>query len=67
LPLETRIDSSSEEFRANAERMRALNDELAKRRAEAALGGPERARDRAGPSVRANATSHAGSFCRVTA
>ena len=46
MPLETRIDSSSEEFRSNAARMRALNDELAKRRAEAALGGPERARER---------------------
>ena len=46
MPIESRIDSGSEEFRANAARMRALNEELAKRRAEAALGGPERARDR---------------------
>src|SRR6185437_9075749 len=33
-------------FRANAERMRALVSELQARRAEAALGGSERARER---------------------
>jgi 3-methylcrotonyl-CoA carboxylase beta subunit len=40
------IDTRSEEFRANAGRMRALADELQKRRAEAAEGGPARARER---------------------
>jgi 3-methylcrotonyl-CoA carboxylase beta subunit len=46
LPIESRIDTASDEFRANAAHMRALNDELATRRALAALGGPQRARDR---------------------
>jgi 3-methylcrotonyl-CoA carboxylase beta subunit len=40
------IDRSSAEFRANAGSMAALIDELHKRRAEAALGGPARARER---------------------
>ncbi|MBV8509422.1 MAG: methylcrotonoyl-CoA carboxylase, partial [Xanthobacteraceae bacterium] len=40
------IDRSSAEFRANAGSMAALVDELHKRRAEAALGGPARARER---------------------
>ena len=40
------IDPGSEEFRANAARMRELSEELAKRRAEAAEGGPQRARER---------------------
>jgi 3-methylcrotonyl-CoA carboxylase beta subunit len=40
------IDRSSVEFRANAGSMAALVDELHKRRAEAALGGPARARER---------------------
>ena len=46
MPIESTIDPGSEEFRANAARMRALSDELAKRRAEAAEGGPQRARER---------------------
>ncbi len=46
MPIESSIDPGSEEFRANAARMRALADELAKRRAEAAEGGPPRARER---------------------
>ena len=46
MPIESTIDPGSEEFRANAARMRALADELAKRRAEAAEGGPPRARER---------------------
>jgi 3-methylcrotonyl-CoA carboxylase beta subunit len=40
------IDKSTAEFRANAERMRALMEELAERRAEAAVGGPQKARER---------------------
>jgi 3-methylcrotonyl-CoA carboxylase beta subunit len=40
------IDRASAEFRANAGAMAALVDELHKRRAEAALGGPLRARER---------------------
>ncbi len=40
------IDRASAEFRANAGSMAALVDELHKRRAEAALGGPARARER---------------------
>ncbi len=40
------IDTGGPEFRANAERMRALAAELHKRRAEAALGGPEKSRER---------------------
>jgi len=40
------IDPQSEEFRANAARMATLVDELRKRRAQAAEGGPERARER---------------------
>ena len=46
MPIESTIDPGSEDFRANAARMRALADELAKRRAEAAEGGPPRARER---------------------
>ena len=46
MPFESRIDSGSEEFRTNTARMRTLNEELANRRAEAGLGGPERARER---------------------
>ncbi len=46
MPIESSIDPGSEEFRANAARMRALADELAKRRAEAAEGGPAGARER---------------------
>jgi 3-methylcrotonyl-CoA carboxylase beta subunit len=44
--LPTSIDVNAAEFRANAERMRALAAELRARREEAALGGPERARAR---------------------
>src|SRR6186713_3697409 len=40
------IDKSSPEYRANAERMRSLVSELQARRAEAALGGSERSRER---------------------
>src|SRR3974390_954197 len=40
------IDSNSEFFRSNAARMAALIEELRKRRAEAAEGGPPRARER---------------------
>ena len=46
LPIESTIDPGSDDFRANAVRMRSLADELAKRRAEAAEGGPLRARER---------------------
>jgi len=44
--LPSAIDTTAPEFRANAERMRALVAELAARRAEAAAGGPPRARER---------------------
>ncbi len=44
--LTSSLDQSSAEFRANAERMRALIEELKARRAEAALGGPQKARER---------------------
>src|SRR5262249_47333933 len=44
--LASRIDTAAREFRANTERMRALVAELAQRRAEAAAGGPARARER---------------------
>ena len=44
--LASNIDTGSAEFRANAERMRALCAELQARRAEAALGGSKRARER---------------------
>jgi 3-methylcrotonyl-CoA carboxylase beta subunit len=40
------VDSGSAEFRANAAAMRALVEELQQRRAEAALGGPPRIRER---------------------
>ena len=46
LSFESRIEPGSAEFRANAKRMGELTDELAKRRAEAAEGGPARARER---------------------
>jgi 3-methylcrotonyl-CoA carboxylase beta subunit len=46
VPIESAVDTTSEEFRANAARMRALADELRQRREEAAAGGPERARER---------------------
>jgi 3-methylcrotonyl-CoA carboxylase beta subunit len=44
--LTSAIDKGSAEFRANAARMRALIDELAARRADAAAGGPDKARER---------------------
>src|SRR5262245_45836387 len=42
----SRIDTSSEEFRANRKAMDDLVAELRERRAEAAAGGPPRARER---------------------
>ncbi len=42
----TEIDRSAADFRANAERMRALVEELQAQRQRAALGGAERARER---------------------
>jgi 3-methylcrotonyl-CoA carboxylase beta subunit len=42
----TAIDRNSDDFRANAEKMRALIAELQARRAQAALGGPPRSRER---------------------
>ena len=44
--LASTVDTQSQEFRANAAAMRALTAELERRRAEAALGGPERSRER---------------------
>jgi len=44
--LNSAIDTHGKEFRANAAAMRALVKELDSRRAEAALGGPERSRQR---------------------
>jgi 3-methylcrotonyl-CoA carboxylase beta subunit len=44
--LETSVDPKSKEFKANAAQMRALVDELNRRRAEAALGGNEKTRER---------------------
>jgi len=44
--LASAIDTQSKEFRANAAAMRALTGELERKRAEAALGGPARSRDR---------------------
>jgi 3-methylcrotonyl-CoA carboxylase beta subunit len=44
--LSSAIDTGGDEFGANAERMRALTAELQARRAEAALGGSEKARER---------------------
>ena len=44
--LSSSIDRNTADFRVNAERMRALVSELQARRAEAALGGSERSRER---------------------
>ena len=44
--LSSSVDKSAAEFRANAEKMRALTAELQARRAEAALGGSEKSRER---------------------
>jgi 3-methylcrotonyl-CoA carboxylase beta subunit len=40
------IDTSTAEFRANADKMRGLVGDLQARRAQAALGGPEKSRER---------------------
>jgi 3-methylcrotonyl-CoA carboxylase beta subunit len=42
----SQVDPQSAEFRANAAAMRALTDELTRRRAEAAAGGTARSRER---------------------
>ena len=44
--IESKADAASAEFLAKAAQMRALAEELHARRAEAALGGPERSRER---------------------
>src|SRR5712691_10125006 len=44
--LASSIDKNAAEFRANAENMRTLSAQLQARRAEAGLGGPEKARER---------------------
>jgi 3-methylcrotonyl-CoA carboxylase beta subunit len=44
--LKSRLNSRSEEFRANAERMRGLVADLREKVAQAAMGGPEEARAR---------------------
>ena len=44
--LSSAIDTSSAEFRANAEKMAALTAELRARRAQAALGGSDKSRER---------------------
>jgi len=44
--LSSSIDANSVEFRGNAENMRALTAELQQRRAQAALGGSEKSRER---------------------
>jgi 3-methylcrotonyl-CoA carboxylase beta subunit len=44
--LASSVDKNAAEFRANAERMRTLTEELAARRALAALGGSEKSRQR---------------------
>ena len=46
MPIASIIDTRSAEFSANAARMRALADELKAKRAEAALGGSQRTRER---------------------
>ena len=44
--LSSSVDKATAEFRANTERMRLLVSELQSRRAQAALGGSERSRER---------------------
>src|SRR6185503_2110902 len=44
--LASTVDTQGQEFRANASAMRALVKQLEERRAEAALGGPQRSRER---------------------
>jgi 3-methylcrotonyl-CoA carboxylase beta subunit len=46
LPFASNIDTRTNEFAENASRMRELAAELQARRAEAALGGPQRIRER---------------------
>ena len=46
MPITSNIDTRSTEFADNAARMRALADELKAKREEAALGGPQRIRER---------------------
>jgi 3-methylcrotonyl-CoA carboxylase beta subunit len=46
LPIASNIDTRSAEFSANVARMRGLADELNGKRAEAALGGSQRTRER---------------------
>ncbi|RVA91110.1 methylcrotonoyl-CoA carboxylase, partial [Mesorhizobium sp. M7A.F.Ca.CA.004.02.1.1] len=45
-PLQTQISPSSETFRANAERMRALVADIAEKAAAVERGGSEEARER---------------------
>ena len=44
--IKTSISTSSDEYKANAAAMRALVDDLAAKRAEAAAGGPDKLRER---------------------
>ncbi len=44
--LKTSINPATEEFKTNAKAMQALVDDLAQRRAEAAVGGPQKLRER---------------------
>jgi 3-methylcrotonyl-CoA carboxylase beta subunit len=44
--IHSNVNTEVEEFRANAERMQALTTELAERRAQAAMGGSAKARER---------------------
>src|SRR5262245_50056182 len=44
--VQSAVATASEEFKANAAAMRALVEDLAAKRAAAALGGPERLRER---------------------
>src|SRR6476619_1328991 len=46
MKLASAVDTQGQEFRANASAMRALVKQLEERRAQAALGGPQRSRDR---------------------
>ena len=46
MAIASNIDTSSDEFRLNAAAMAALTEELQRRRAEAAAGGPPRSRER---------------------
>ncbi|MGB9369583.1 MAG: carboxyl transferase domain-containing protein [Xanthobacteraceae bacterium] len=46
MKLASAVDTQGQEFRANANAMRALVQQLEQRRAESALGGPQRSRER---------------------